>query len=270
MSILIATQGWNYKAWVGPLYPPGRRPSEFLPAYARAFRGVEVDSTFYAIPDARVVRAWDERTPPEFTFAVKMPKEVTHERRLRDADDVVHDFLDRVGHLGPKLGPILLQMGPDFVPDELPSIETFLPTLPRDLRFAIELRHAGWMRPEVLPRLLDLLARHRVALALSDGRWIPRETMLDLAARPTADFLYVRWMGPDREITDYSRVQFDRSEEIRVWSNVLKRAAATEDIFGFFNNHFAGHSPASAREMQRLLGQQPVEPETLRGQRSLF
>jgi uncharacterized protein YecE (DUF72 family) len=199
-----------------------------------------------------------------------MPKEVTHERRLRDAGDVVREFLDRVGQLGSKLGPILLQMGPDFAPDELAAIETFLPTLPRDLRFAIELRQSGWTKSDVLPQLLELLAHHRVALALSDGRWIPRETMLELVERPTADFLYVRWMGPDRDITDYSRVQFDRSEEIRTWSDVLKRAAATEDIFGFFNNHFAGHSPASAREMQRLIGQQPVDPETLRDQRSLF
>jgi uncharacterized protein YecE (DUF72 family) len=270
MSILIATQGWNYKAWVGPFYPLGTRPSEFLPAYALAFGGVEVDSTFYAIPDARAVRAWGERTPPEFTFALKMPKEVTHERRLRDADDVVRDFLDRVRQLGSKLGPILLQMGPDFVPDEQSAIETFLPTLPDDLRFAIELRHSGWMKSEVLPQLLDVLAYHRIALALSDGRWIARETMLELVARATADFLYVRWMGPDRDIADYSRVQFDRSEEMRVWSDVLRRAAATEDIFGFFNNHFAGHSPASAREMQRLLGQQPIAPETLRVQKSLF
>ena len=147
MSILIGTQGWNYTAWVGPLYPPRTRASEFLPAYARAFRAVEVDSTFYAIPDARVVRAWAERTPPEFTFALKMPKEVTHERRLRDADDVVRDFLGRARQLGAKLGPVLLQMGPDFGPDELPAIETFLPTLPGDLRFAIELRQSRWMRP---------------------------------------------------------------------------------------------------------------------------
>jgi uncharacterized protein YecE (DUF72 family) len=270
MSILIGTQGWNYTAWVGPLYPPGTRPSEFLPTYARAFRAVEVDSTFYAVPDARAVRAWAERTPPEFTFALKMPKEVTHERRLRDADDLVRDFLGRVRQLGPKLGPILLQMGPDFAPDELPAIEQFIPTLPGDLRFAIELRQDRWMRPEVLTRLLELLARHGIALALSDGRWIPREMMLELTERPTADFLYVRWMGPDREITDYSRVQFDRSEEIRAWSVALKCAANTIDIFGFFNNHFAGHSPASARELQRLLDQQPVDPETLRGQRSLF
>jgi uncharacterized protein YecE (DUF72 family) len=270
MGILIGTQGWNYAAWVGPLYSPGTRPAEFLPTYARAFHAVEVDSTFYAVPDARAVRAWAERTPPEFTFALKMPKEVTHERRLRDADDVVRGFLDRARQLGSKLGPILLQMGPDFAPDELPAIEKFLPTLPSDLRFAIELRQSRWMRSEVLPHLLDVLARHRVALALSDGRWIPREIMLEQVERAPADFLYVRWMGPDREITDYSRVQFDRSEEMRAWSVALKCAANTKDIFGFFNNHFAGHSPASAREMQRLLGQQPVDPESLREQRSLF
>jgi uncharacterized protein YecE (DUF72 family) len=270
MSILIGTQGWNYTAWVGPFYPPGTRASEFLPAYARAFRAVEVDSTFYAVPDARVVRAWAERTPPEFTFALKMPKEVTHDRRLRDADDVVRDFLAHARQLGAKLGPILLQMGPDFGPDELPALETFVPTLPGDLRFAIELRQSRWLRPEVLPRLQELLARHGIALALSDGRWIPRETMLELVEQTTAGFLYVRWMGPDRAITDYSRVQFDRSEEIRAWYEALKRAAHTRDVFGFFNNHFAGHSPASARELQRLLGQQPVDPETLRSQRSLF
>ena len=270
MAVLIGTQGWNYAAWVGPFYPPGTRASEFLPTYSRAFRAVEVDSTFYAVPDARAVRAWTERTPPDFTFALKMPKEITHERRLRDADGLLRKFLDRARELGPKLGPILLQMGPDFGPDELPAVEQFVTSLPRDLRFALEVRQSRWMGSDVRPHLLEVLARHGIALALSDGRWIRRETMLELAERATADFLYVRWMGPDREITDYSRVQFDRSEEIRVWSDVLKRAAAAEDIFGFFNNHFAGHSPASAREMQRLLGQKPVEPASLRAQGSLF
>lgn len=270
MSVLIATQGWNYAAWVGPFYPLGTRPAEFLPIYARAFRGVEVDSTFYAVPDARAVRAWAERTPRDFTFALKMPQEITHERRLVDADDVLNTFLDRAQELGPKLGPILMQMGPDFAPEELPALERFVPSLPRHLRFAVEVRQSRWMRPEVLPNLLELLSSYGVALALSDGRWVRRETMLELAERPTAGFHYVRWMGPDRSITDYSRLQFDRSEEIGLWAEVLQRVAHTRDVYGFFNNHFAGHSPANAREMQRLLGQEPVDPSTLGPQRSLF
>src|SRR5438067_9913565 len=142
MGILIGTQGWNYTAWVGPFYPSGTRTAEFLTAYTRAFRAVEVDSTFYAIPDARAVRAWAERTPPDFTFALKMPKEVTHQRRLRDADGLLRKFLDRARELGPKLGPILLQMGPDFTPEELPAVEQFVTSLPRDLRFALELRQS--------------------------------------------------------------------------------------------------------------------------------
>ena len=270
MTILIATQGWNYAGWVGPFYPPGTRPSEFLPAYAKVFRGVEVDSTFYAVPDVRAVRAWNERTPPDFTFALKMPREITHDLRLRNAEGLTHDFLERALELGPKLGPILVQMGPDFAPEELPALEQFVPRLPRDLRFAVELRQSRWMRSDVLPRLLELLERHGIALALSDGRWIRRETVLELAERPTADFLYLRWMGPDREITDYSHIQFDRSAEIRAWAEVIERAAHTKDVYGFFNNHFAGHSPENARQMQRLLGQKPVDPETLREQRSLF
>lgn len=270
MTVRIGTQGWNYPAWVGPFYPPGTRASEYLSTYARAFRAVEVDSTFYAVPDVKAVRAWRDRTPPDFTFALKMPKDVTHDLRLRNAEDLVRDFLDRARELGGKLGPILMQMGPDFAPHELSAIEELAPKLPRDVRFAIELRHGRWMDEGVLPRLLDVLTRHGIALALSEARWIRRETMLALAEQPTADFLYVRWLGPDREITDYSRVQFDRSPEICSWAEVLRRVAHTRDIYGFFNNHFAGHSPAGARQMQRELGQQPVDPETLRRQRSLF
>ncbi|HEY0370806.1 MAG TPA: DUF72 domain-containing protein [Thermoanaerobaculia bacterium] len=270
MSIRIGTQGWNYAAWIGPFYPLGTRSPEFLSIYARAFHIVEVDSSFYAIPDVRAVRAWAERTPRDFTFTLKMPQEITHERRLVDAEDLALEFFDRARELGPRLGPILMQMGPDFGPDELPALDQFIPKLPRDLRFAIELRQSRWTRNEVLAPLLELLTEYGVALALSDGRWIPRETMIGLAERPTADFHYVRWMGPDRNITDFSKLQFDRSAEIRMWGDVLKRVAHTRDVYGFFNNHFAGHSPANAREMQRLLGQEPVDPSSLGAQQSLF
>lgn len=268
--IHIGTQGWNYPAWVGPFYPQGTRPAEFLATYAKAFGTVEVDSTFYAVPAAKVVRGWAQRTPPGFVFALKMPQEVTHERRLRDTGDVVAQFMDAARELGPKLGPILVQMGPDFGPDEFPAMERFVRGLPREQRFAVEVRQSKWMRPDARPELLALLAEHGMALALSDGRWIDRETMTELAERPTADFHYVRWMGPNRDITDYSHLQFDRSTEIREWYDVLRRPALGTDLYGYFNNHFAGHSPANARELQSLLGERPVDPATLGEQISLF
>ena len=265
--IHIGTQGWNYDAWVGPFYPAGTRSADFLSIYARAFQTVEVDSTFYAIPPTSTVRGWFERTPREFLFALKMPQEVTHERRLRGAEASAGEFFERARELGDKLGPILLQMGPDFGPEELPALVRFLPLLPQDLRVAIEFRQRRWVSDGVLA----LLADHNVALALSDGRWMPRKMVLGLLAKPTAPFLYLRWMGPNRDIVDYSRIQHDRSRELEAWAVALATVPeSVTNIYGYVNNHFAGHSPESARELQRLLGEKPVEPSEMGEQMSLF
>lgn len=267
MPIRLGTQGWNYDAWVGPFYPRGTRAGDFLSIYARAFDTVEVDSTFYAIPSAGVIRDWAARVPAGFTFALKLPKEISHESRLRDDAGLAPLFFDRARELGEKLGPILIQLGPDFMPSERPTLAHFLSLLPLDLQFAVEFRQRGWINDDVLA----LLADHNVALALTDARWIPRKTMLALAEQPTADFGYVRWMGPDRAIVDYSRIQFDRTRELEAWVEALRGfARRVRTVWGFANNHFAGHSPSTARYLQKLLGQKPVMPEDLAEQRSLF
>jgi uncharacterized protein YecE (DUF72 family) len=265
--IRLGTQGWNYPAWVGPFYPPGTRPADFLGLYARAFDTVEVDSTFYATPAESAVKGWVARTPPGFVMSLKLPRSITHELRLRDAHDELEEFVARARELGPRLGPILVQLGPDFSPAERPALEAFLPLLPADLRFAVEFRQAAWMSPETH----ELLARHRVSLALSDGRWIPRRWTLAFVERPTADFLYVRWMGANRDITDYSRVQIDRTPEIELWAEALRDLPERGfDVDGYVNNHVAGHSPATVRELQRRLGLPPVDPGGLADQISLF
>ena len=266
-NIRLGTQGWNYDAWVGPLYPEGTRPADFLSVYGRAFQTVEVDSTFYAIPPATTFRSWADRTPEDFVFALKLPQEITHEKRLRGVEGATSLFLESARELGGKLGPILIQLGPDFAPVELPALANFLPKLPRDLRFAVEFRQKGWIHDGILA----LLAEHNVALALTDARWIPRKQMMALAERPTADFMYIRWMGANREIVDYSRIQIDRLSELESWASVISAASARNvDVFGYINNHFAGHSPASARELMALLGQKPVMPDELGEQMSLF
>lgn len=266
-SVRIGTQGWNYDAWVGPFYPEGTRPTEFLPLYARAFDTVEVDSTFYAIPPAKTVLGWTRRTPPGFTFALKFPQEITHERRLRDCQEALTTFIERARLLEERLGPLLLQLGPDFAPAELPALESFLALLPRDLQVAVEFRQRDWLSDDVL----SLLTAHNVALTLTDGRWVPRSVMIELTERPTADFCYLRWMGPDREITDYSRVLHDRTRELEQWSAAVKgMARRVRTIYGYVNNHFSGHSPASARTLQELLGLPAVDPRVLGDQISLF
>lgn len=265
--VRVGTQGWNYAAWVGSFYPPDTRQPAFLPMYARAFDTVEVDATFYATPSPSTVRGWAERVPPGFAFALKMPQEVTHVRRLRDVGELAATFFDRARLLGGKLGPILLQFPPEFAPTELPALAAVLPQLPRDLAVAVEFRHRGWIHDGVLA----LLAEHNVALALTDTRFIPRRVTLSLVDRPTADFAYVRWLGPDRDLVDHSRLQVDRSRDLAVWADAVRRLAErVRTVFAYMSNYFAGHAPASARMLQTLLGQTPVPPEQMGDQLTLF
>jgi uncharacterized protein YecE (DUF72 family) len=265
--IRLGAQGWNYDAWVGPFYPDNTKPVDFLSIYSRAFDSVEVDSTFYAVPPSKTIRGWAQRTPPGFVFALKMPQEITHERRFREVVDLAKEFFDRARELEDKLGPILIQLGADFHPSELPALSKFLPTLPDDIAFAIEFRDKGWIHDGVIA----LLSEHNVALALTDAKWIPRKQMLALAERPTADFAYIRWMGADRDIVDYSRIQIDRSRELELWAGVITQLAQRgRSVYGYVNNHFAGHSPSSARELQRMLNLSPVDPEQLGEQMTLF
>ena len=276
--VRLGTQGWNYDAWAGVFYPTGTRAPDHLAVYARAFDAVEVDATFYAIPSEKTVRAWAARTPADFRFALKLPQELTHLRRLRGGDDVLDTFLDRARLLGPKLGPVLVQLGPDFGPAELPALARFLPKLPADVRVAVEFRDRAWLADGALATsVIALLADHGVTPALSDGRWIPRRWVLRLADRlatrgaGAAGVAYVRWMGANRDLVDYSRIQIDRTRELDAWADVLRALApATEGVYGFVNNHFAGHSPQSVRELQQRLGQRTVHPEALGEQLTLL
>ena len=245
---------------MGPFYPPEVHQSELLTVYARGFDTVEVDSTFYGTPPASTVQSWGSRVPPKFVFALKAPQEITHHRRLRDAEDVTAEFFERVRGLGKRLGPVLLQFPPDFGPAELPALAGFLPILPRDCRVAVEFRHRGWVHDGVLA----LLSEHNVALAITDARFIPRKTALALAVRPTADFAYLRWLGPNRDLVDHSRIQVDRSRETETWAAAIRELATkVKSVYGYMGNHFAGHAPASARALQEMLGQVPVPPENL-------
>jgi uncharacterized protein YecE (DUF72 family) len=265
--IRIGAQGWNYDAWLGDFYPSGTRPVDFLATYARAFDTVEVDSTFYAIPAEKTVEGWARRTPDNFLFTLKLPQSITHERRLRASEEETALFISRVRGLGAKLGPILMQMGPDFGLEEYPALVAYLATWPRDVPVAIEFRRRSWVNGDVHA----MLAEHGVSFALSDGPWIPREQLLALIDKPTAPFHYIRWMGPDRAITDHSHVQVDRSREIEIWAQAMKRAAdAGRAVYAYSSNFYAGHAPQTARDAQRAVGQQPVAPDTLGTQMSLF
>ena len=265
----LGTQSWNFRAWVGPFYPPDTKNTDMLRWYGRMFSSIEVDSSFYGVPAEPILRGWRDKVPDDFEFALKAPQQITHTKRLAAVGDDLLHFTDRVRVLEEALGPILIQLPPDF----LPSRETravlfgFLDVLPEDIHWAVEFRHPEWLVPETLSALRE----HNVALALVDGRWVKRSRMLELISEATADFLYLRWMGQDHQLTDYSQPQVDCDEELAAWATALDALPTRIDtVYGYFNNQFQGHSPHSAREMLRLLGQEPVEPISLRTQTELW
>ncbi len=268
-QVLLGTQGWDYPGWMGPFYPHSARRADLLSLYARAFPTVELDSTFYAIPAEPVVAAWRDAVPAGFVFALKVPQEITHEKRFVEVDQRLARFLNRAAGLGDKLGPLLIQMSPDFRATDATraALFTFLRSLPAEFRWAIEFRQPQWLTPEVLDRLRE----QNVALALAEGRWIKRGVVLDLVLEPTSDFSYIRWSGSGRRPADPVRTPVDRTREMGVWAEALQiLASRVPTVFGYFSNQFQSHAPASAREMQKLLGMEPVEPTMLREQAELF
>ncbi|MBN2171833.1 MAG: DUF72 domain-containing protein [Candidatus Krumholzibacteriota bacterium] len=250
-EIFVGTSGWSYKDWEGTFYAPATRPEHYLPAYAATFRTVEIDSTFYSVPRESVVRAWDERTPDGFVFAAKFPRDITHEPGGLDPDsEVVQAFLDRMALLGDKLGPLLLQFPPGFRPDRMNALRTFLEGLPGDFRYAVELRHAGWHDEMLLGLLADL-----------DMAWVSGVGPDSPPVRPvTTDFCYLRWLG-DRSLETFREVVVDRGEDLADWAGwIRERRRGLRRVFGYVNNHYSGHAPATARELLALLGQEPPLP----------
>jgi uncharacterized protein YecE (DUF72 family) len=265
-NIFLGTQGWNYEDWLGSFYPRHSKTKELLGLYSSIFDTVEVDSTFYAIPSENSVKGWVERTPASFSFSLKLPSEITHKNRLRDSHRILEQFIQRINLLENKLGCVLIQLPPDFSPNEQDAFNCFIDLLPAQPRFAVEFRDASWLNQPTI----DLLARKNVALTLTDSRWIHRSLSFRMIDNYPADFVYVRWLG-QRELTDYSRLQIDRTRELSQWSEAF--AALQEKvtaIYGYFNNHYQGHSPASCNLFKEMLGLPVTSPESLNKQPSLF
>ncbi|MBI5646628.1 MAG: DUF72 domain-containing protein [Ignavibacteriae bacterium] len=244
--IRLGTSGWSYKDWIGSVYPDGCTAAKFLRVYAERFPTVEIDSTFYGIPRESTVEKWRAETPDDFVFAAKFPQSITHETRLQDHVDEARAFIERLRLLGPKLGPLLLQFPYGFRVDAHDELDAFLARLPDDCRIAVEVRHKSWLGD----RFTEMLRARGVALALIDHPWMP---VMDKA---TADFTYIRWLGDRKKIEDdFSHIRFERTEALLRWKNIVDRLS-TEGLFiyGYFNNHYEGHSPATLARFRALLG----------------
>jgi uncharacterized protein YecE (DUF72 family) len=271
-SLRIGTSSWSSSDWRGPFYPEGAVPASFLAHYAGHFDTVECDASFYRTPSAKTVDNWRDRTPAEFLFAAKLPQEISHERGLVDCDAQVSEFVSVMERLGDKLGPILAQFayvakGKD--PDEYASGRSFLARLsafldrwPKGRRLAVEVRNATW----IAPPLLDLLREHNVALAISAYYTMPGPERLFSGSDPlTSDFNYVRFIGDHKKMdalvaklkeegkraAEWDAIAVDRASEMKRWAGVIK-AQSKAPVLAYFNNHYAGFAPDSARLFRDL------------------
>lgn len=163
MQLLAGTSGFSYKEWLGSFYPEKLPANAMLRYYAERFATVEINNTFYRMPDESVLARWSEEVPEAFAFTLKAPRRITHEKRLRETEADVAEFLRRAAALRNKLGVILFQL-PPFLKKDLSRLRDFLDALPSGRRVAFEFRNASWQDDEVYA----LLREHAALLCVTD------------------------------------------------------------------------------------------------------
>lgn len=238
-KILVGTSGWYYKHWLGKFYRPDHSPREMLRFYAGEFSTVEINNTFYRLPERSTFRSWKKEVPSDFTFAVKASRFITHIKRLRAPKDPIDLLLERAAPLGESLGPVLFQLPPQWKLN-LERLRNFLDCLPGSLQAVIEFRDPTWYVDEVY----DLLRRKNVAMCLHDWRGIPWPQEL------TADFTYIRFHGYKQSYGgNYP------NSELKKWAGKIRgwRPRLTQ-IYVYFNNDANGHAISNARFLRLILG----------------
>jgi uncharacterized protein YecE (DUF72 family) len=230
MNLYVGTSGYSYKEWKGAFYPLDLPNKQMLRYYGERFRAVEINNTFYRMPEASVLEAWAGAVPADFKFVLKAPQQITHRHRLKDTGDLVSRLIDVARALKERLGPLLFQLPPNFQKD-VPRLRGFLTLLPYQSPAAFEFRHPSWFDDEVFGLLRD----HQAALGLAEaesGREVP------LVA--TTSWGYLRLRRPD-----YS------DAELRTWVQRV-RDQGWREAFVFFKHEDKGTGPLLAKRLLEL------------------
>jgi uncharacterized protein YecE (DUF72 family) len=240
-EIRIGCSGWNYPHWRERVYPKGLPQRRWLEHYATLFDTVEINTTFYRLPNVSAVRGWVEQTPPAFVFSVKASRYLTHVRRLTDLEGGIRRFYGRIEPLvrSPKLGPVVWQLPPTFKRDD-ERLRAALRALPGG-RHCFEFREPSWYADDVYA----LLREHGAALVIPDSRkYAFRRIEL------TADWTFVRFHhGTRGRRGNYSERELEEwAERIAAW-----RDAGT-DVYAYFNNDQEAYAVKNGLRLKGLLG----------------
>lgn len=244
-NLHLGTIGWSYSFWRGSFYPDKAASKDFLAYYSSKFSTVEVDSTFYRIPNQQAVANWKEQTPDGFRFSLKFPGVITHVKMLKDCQRETNLFLERTALLKDKLGALLLQFPPSFGIERLSSLADFLSELPKTQRYVVEVRDEGFLNE----RFYRLLRDSNVALAWADGPFMPS------VSEVTSDFLYVRWEGDRAKVKGtLGKIEVNVTENLRLWADKIKPYLSREtDVFGYFGKYYSGYPSSDINLLSKLL-----------------
>ena len=241
MRAHVGTSGWQYRDWRGAFYPKEIPQREWLPYFAEHFETVEVNNSFYRLPERETFERWREQTPNRFIVTVKASRFITHLKRLKDPEDPVALFWERATGLGDRLGPLLFQLPPRFRADP-ERLRRFLDVLPKEVRPAFEFRDDSWLTDEVF----GMLRGRGAALVWPDRPG----TKVELPE--VGGWLYVRFHQGTQSGPDYRR------DKLRRWASRIAAADARES-FLYFNNDPTGAAIRDARTMIELLRERDVD-----------
>ncbi len=249
-GILIGTSGWSYASWRGVFFPRQLPASKHLEFYAGRFSTTELNGVFYRTPTVEAVKAWADRTPPDFVFAWKASKFITHWKRLSDKSQNSLDLLEsRLRLLGDKSGPVLFQLPPQFRKNR-ERLASFIGLLRREHRYAFEFRHPSWYEDDIL----DLLRDSNIALCLSDHHDAPAPWIA------TARHVYIRGHGP----TGRYQGRYPPAA-LRRWARTVRALGRTHHpIYVYFDNDQKSAAPLDAARLMSLLKARPRPARTRR------
>ena len=245
-ELLIGTSGWSYKEWEGVFYP-GSGTSK-LTYYSSVFGTAEIDSTFYAYPAKGLVFGWARNTPRDFIFSSKLPRTITHDKKLDIGKGAETDLVRFLSLMKPlivagKLGPVLIQLPPSFsYSNDYEKLKGFIGAVPEDIRFAVEFRHPSWLRGDVR----SLLEKKNVAQVITDEPLLPPELTV------TADFSFIRWHG--RGTRPWYNYRYNEAQLAEWVPKVKEVSSRVKKTFGYFNNHFRGFAVENSLKMMGMLG----------------